>query len=81
MSEYVRKEGTATLFRNTFKDKPNQPDYRGELRLLGQSFKLSAWIKDGRNGKFLNIAVTEAAAASEKKADDFEDDFALSTRP
>jgi len=78
MSDYTQREGTASLFRNSYKEKPAQPDYRGELCLNGQSFRLAAWIKEGRNGKFLSVSVepknSGTAQPKQSRADDFDDE-------
>lgn len=44
------------LFKNTRKTQPNQPDYTGTCEIEGDEFRLSAWIKDGKQGKFMSIA-------------------------
>ncbi len=55
---YEPKDNSLTLFVNDRKDKPNQPDYRGDGIVNGVPVKLSAWKKKGQSGTvFLSIAV------------------------
>ena len=57
MSDFQQRENTGALFRNTRKDKPSQPDYRGDLNVGGEAYELAAWLKEGKNGKFLSLSV------------------------
>jgi len=51
------------LFRNDKGDNPKRPDYTGKINItigdkkLSVDAKLSAWVKEGANGKFLSISV------------------------
>jgi hypothetical protein len=47
------------LFKNDRKEKDTHPDYKGSCEVDGTEYWLSAWIKDGRNGKFMSLAFTE----------------------
>lgn len=47
------------LFRNDRKREGDKlPEYTGSLNVNGQEYRLSAWLKDGRSGKFFSISVT-----------------------
>jgi len=54
---YEPRDNSLTLFPNDRKDKPNQPDYRGDGMVNGVPVKLSGWRKTGKNGVFLSLAV------------------------
>ena len=49
-------ERSGILFKNARKEEPHQPDYVGSATINGETFELSAWIKEGRKGRFLGIS-------------------------
>ena len=60
MSDYQQKPGSWNLFRNNKKTADNQPDYRGTITLEdGTVLELSAWLKEGKNGKFFSGTVRQ----------------------
>ena len=59
MSNYEQKEYTGTLFKNDKQGNEKRPDYRGKINVNGQEFELSAWIKEGKKGKFMSLSVQE----------------------
>ena len=56
---FEHKEGQGSLFKNTYKQKDDQPDYKGTVKLSGKDYDIAAWIKDGKNGKFMSLKVSE----------------------
>lgn len=54
---YEHKPNTGTIFKNTYKENPNQPDYKGEINVDGVLKEVALWIKDGKNGKFFSVQV------------------------
>ena len=53
---YEKRDLSGTLFKNDRKEKDTHADYRGEIRIDGKDYWLSAWIKEGKSGKFMSIA-------------------------
>ena len=46
------------LFKNDRKEKDTHPDYKGRINADGVEYWLSAWMKDGANGKFMSFLLT-----------------------
>jgi hypothetical protein len=70
------------LFKNDKKETSNHPDYKGNIRVNGQEYWLSAWIKEGKNGKFMGLALSPKEeqgqapqAKSSKKIEDMDSDI------
>jgi hypothetical protein len=74
-----RKDNSGVLFKNDKKETPNHPDYKGNITVNGQDYWLSAWIKEGKSGKFMGLAVSpkeeyKAKPSERSKATNFDDD-------
>lgn len=44
------------LFKNTRREKDTHPEYNGSVNIEGHDYWISAWLKDGKNGKFFSLA-------------------------
>lgn len=56
MPEY-NNELRGVLFKNDRKENENQPGYTGKIQVDGKEYRLSAWVKEGKKGKFFSLAV------------------------
>jgi hypothetical protein len=56
MSEYQQRDNSGVLFKNHRKEKDSHPDYKGNGRINGRDVEISAWIKEGKRGKFMSLS-------------------------
>lgn len=66
MSEYVQKNLKGNLFKNTKKESETQPDYTGSAKVNEVDYAMSAWINEGKNGKYLSVSFTSIAELQAK---------------
>lgn len=53
---YTPKDGHGSLFENDKGDNLARPDYKGDAMVNGVHMEIAAWVKDGKNGKFLSLS-------------------------
>ncbi|NBX51003.1 hypothetical protein EBT25_14000 [bacterium] len=53
-----KRDNSGVLFKSDKKDNERAPEYKGNIMVDGNEYWISAWIKEGKNGKFLGLAVS-----------------------
>jgi hypothetical protein len=64
----MQRDNSGVLFRSDKKDNDRAPDYKGNITVGGQDYWLSAWIKEGKSGKFMGLAVSPKEDYQPKQA-------------
>jgi uncharacterized protein (DUF736 family) len=68
--EFVRKDGTGQLNKNSYKTTDNHPDYRGDAKIDGKDKELSAWVKTNVKGeKYLSLSIQEPYSKEKVKTE------------
>lgn len=60
-------DNSGALFKNDRRQNDKQPEYSGNLTINGVEYWLSAWVKEGKSGKFFSLSVKPKEAKSEAK--------------
>jgi hypothetical protein len=62
MTDRPEDAGNGVLFRNDKREKPSQPEFKGECTIKGKRFWLAAWVKTSEKSgqKFFSLAFREA---------------------
>lgn len=53
------RDMSGTIGRNRTRNKDSQPTHRGSCMIDGKEYWISAWVKDGSNGRFFSLAFDE----------------------
>lgn len=85
MSDFVHKTNNGSMFKNEYKKTDSHPEYKGTVDVDGVVWEVAAWVKDGKKGKYLSLAVSvprpkESGAGGTPSAPTIDDDipFAVS---
>ena len=53
-----KKDNSGVLFKSDKTDNERAPHYKGSIMVGGIDYWISAWVKDGKSGKFMGLAVS-----------------------
>lgn len=68
MAQFELKDNSGTLFKNNRKEKDTHPEYTGTCMVDGKIMRMSAWIKEGKSGKFFSMAFNPPFIKDEDKS-------------
>lgn len=71
---FEQKDGSGALFKNDKKGNDRAPDYRGDANVNGELVEIAAWIKEGKNGKFMSLSFKPKEARREPYEDEKQKD-------
>ena len=63
-----KKDNSGVLFKNDKIENERSPNYKGNITVNGQDYWLSAWVKEGKSGKFMGLAVSPKEEYQPKQA-------------
>jgi len=67
---YEQRNGTGSIFKNTYKTDQKHPDYRGIYKDdQGKEWSVALWVKEGAKGKFFSMAMSEPQPQQRTVAD------------
>ena len=64
---FEKREGTGAIFKNDKATSDKAPGYTGYILINRIEYDLSAWLKEGKKGKFFSLSVKPKQA----KQDDY----------
>jgi hypothetical protein len=72
-----KRNNSGVLFKADKVDNDRAPQYKGNITVEGKDYWISAWVKEGKSGKFMGLAVSPkepmAKPSERSKATDFDD--------
>ena len=73
-----KRDNSGVLFKNDKIENDRSPTYKGNITVDGKDYWLSAWIKEGKSGKFMGLALSPkepmAKPSERSKATNFDSD-------
>ena len=75
------RDNSGVLFKSDKRDNERAPHYKGNITVDGKDYWLSAWVKEGKSGKFMGLAVSPkepmAKPSERSKATGFDSDDSM----
>ena len=73
------RDNSGVLFKSDKRENERAPHYRGNITVDGKDYWLSAWVKEGKSGKFMGLAVSpkeeyKPKTSERSKATGFDDE-------
>ena len=62
------RDNAGTLSRNRKRENDRQPEFRGSCLIDGVAYWISAWVKEGDDGRFFSLAFTRKEQQSRAPA-------------
>ena len=74
-----KKDNSGVLFKSDKIENERSPQYKGNITVDGKDYWISAWIKEGKSGKFMGLAVSpkeeyKPKTSERSKATNFDDE-------
>ncbi len=61
------RDNSGTLGKNQRREKDTHPEYNGKCLIDGREYWISAWVKEGQNGKFFSLAFKPKEQQQERR--------------
>jgi hypothetical protein len=73
-----QRDNSGVLFKSDKIENERSPQYKGNITVEGKDYWISAWIKEGKSGKFMGLAVSpkeeyKPKTSERSKATNFDD--------
>lgn len=73
-----QRDNSGVLFKSDKVENERSPHYKGNITVDGKDYWISAWVKEGKSGKFMGLAVSpkeefKAKPSERSKATNFDD--------
>jgi hypothetical protein len=73
-----KRNNSGVLFKADKIENERSPQYKGNITVEGKDYWISAWVKEGKSGKFMGLAVSpkeeyKAKPSERSKSTDFDD--------